>query len=239
VASRGGRLAGFICETFPSVGGQIIPPRGYLAGVYDRIRAAGGICIADEVQTGLGRLGDYYFAFEQQGVVPDIVVLGKPIGNGHPLAAVVTTAEIAARFAQGAEYFSTFGGSTLSCRIGREVLDILDEEDLQGNAARTGARLLAGLRALQDRHEAIGEVRGMGLFTGVDLVEDRETRAPATRIADHAINRLREMRILIGREGPADNVLKIRPPLTIDAEGADLICEALDKALSEVAAGPR
>ena len=239
VTARGGRLAGFICETFPSVGGQIIPPRGYLAGVYDRIRAAGGICIADEVQTGLGRLGAYYFAFEQQGVVPDIVVLGKPIGNGHPLAAVVTTAEIAARFAKGAEYFSTFGGSNLSCRIGREVLDIVDEEDLQGNAARTGARLLAGLRALQDRHEAIGEVRGMGLFTGVDLVEDRKTRAPATRIADHAINRLREMRILIGREGPADNVLKIRPPLTIDAEGADLICEALDRALSEVAAGPR
>ena len=167
--------------------------------------------------------------------MPDIVVLGKPIGNGHPLAAVVTTAEIAARFAKGAEYFSTFGGSNLSCRIGREVLDIVDEEDLQGNAARTGARLLSGLRALLNRHEAIGEVRGMGLFTGVDLVEDRETRAPATRIADHAINRLREMRILIGREGPADNVLKIRPPLTIDAEGVDLICAALETALSEVA----
>lgn len=234
VAARGGRLAGFISEVFPSVGGQVIPPAGYLASTYARIRAAGGICIADEVQTSLGRLGDYYFAFEQQGVVPDIVVLGKPIGNGHPLAAVVTTAEIARRFAQGAEFFSTFGGSTLSCRIGKEVLDIIDDEGLQQNAAVMGARLLSGLRALQDRHLCIGEVRGMGLFIGIDLVESRETRAPATTIADHAINRLRDMRILIGREGPADNVLKIRPPLTIDAEGVDLICQALDHALSEV-----
>jgi 4-aminobutyrate aminotransferase-like enzyme/Ser/Thr protein kinase RdoA (MazF antagonist) len=234
IAAGGGRLAGFICETFPSVGGQIIPPAGYLAGVYARIRAAGGICIADEVQTGLGRLGTYYFAFEQQGVLPDIVVLGKPIGNGHPLAAVVTTREIARRFAEGPEFFSTFGGSTLSCRIGKEVLDIVDEEGLQANAAVTGERLLSGLRALQDRHACIGEVRGIGLFTGVDLVEDRDSRAPATAIADHAINRLRDMRILIGREGPADNVLKIRPPLTVDAEGVDLICSALDRALTEI-----
>ena len=235
VAARGGQLAGFICETFPSVGGQIIPPKGYLAGVYARIRAAGGICIADEVQTGLGRLGDHYFAFEQQGVVPDIVVLGKPIGNGHPIAAVVTTAEIARRFAQGPEFFSTFGGSTLSCRIGREVLQIVDDEGLQQNAARMGKRLLDGLRALQTRHDCIGQVRGIGLFTGVDLVTDRETRAPATAIADHAINRLRDMRILIGREGPADNILKIRPPLTIDADGVDRICRALDRALTEAA----
>jgi 4-aminobutyrate aminotransferase-like enzyme/Ser/Thr protein kinase RdoA (MazF antagonist) len=233
VTARGGRLAGFICETFPSVGGQIIPPQRYLAGVYARIRAAGGVCIADEVQTGLGRLGVHYFAFEQQGVTPDIVVLGKPIGNGHPIAAVVTTAEIARRFAQGPEFFSTFGGSTLSCRIGREVLDIVDDEGLQDNAARMGRRLLEGLRALQARHDCVGQVRGLGLFTGVDLVASRDTRAPATAIADHAINRLRDMRILIGREGPADNILKIRPPLTIDAEGVDHICDALDRVLAE------
>jgi 4-aminobutyrate aminotransferase-like enzyme/Ser/Thr protein kinase RdoA (MazF antagonist) len=237
VAARGGRLAGFICETFPSVGGQIIPPKGYLAGVYARIRAAGGICIADEVQTGLGRLGDHYFAFEQQDVVPDVVVLGKPIGNGHPIAAVVTTPEIAHHFAQGPEFFSTFGGSTLSCRIGREVLQIVDDEGLQDNAARMGTRLLDGLRTLQTRHECIGQVRGIGLFIGVDLVTDRDTREPATAIADHAINRLRDMRILIGREGPADNILKIRPPLTIDAEGVDQICAALDFALTEAAVG--
>ncbi|MGB3899382.1 MAG: aminotransferase class III-fold pyridoxal phosphate-dependent enzyme [Mesorhizobium sp.] len=234
IAAGGGRLAGFIGEVFPSVGGQVIPPAGYLASVYARIRAAGGICIADEVQTGLGRLGDAYFAFEQQGVVPDIVVLGKPIGNGHPLGVVITTREIADRFARGAEFFSTFGGSNLSCLIGKEVLDIVDDEGLQQNAAIVGDRLLSGLRALQDRHACIGEVRGFGLFTGVDLVEDRDSRAPATAIADHAINRLREMRILIGREGPADNVLKIRPPLTIDAEGVDMICAALDTALAEI-----
>lgn len=239
IAERGGKLAGFISEVFPSVGGQIIPPQGYLPDVYARIRAAGGICIADEVQTGLGRLGEYYFAFEQQGAIPDVVVLGKPIGNGHPLAVVVTTQEIAARFGQKAEFFSTFGGSNLSCRIGQEVLDIVDDEGLAQNAATVGGELLAGLRELQSRHEVIGQVRGMGLFTGVDLVEDRETRAPGTAIADHLINRLRDMRILIGREGPADNILKIRPPLTFDREGVAVILEALDIALTEVEAARR
>jgi len=234
IDTRGGKLAGFICETFPSVGGQIIPPVGYLSEVYHRIRAAGGVCIADEVQTGLGRLGDYYFAFEQQQVVPDIVVLGKPIGNGHPLAALVTTRHIAAEFAKGAEYFSTFGGSTLSCLMGRAVLDIVDDEGLQLNATHMGARLLSGLRQLQTRHESIGEVRGLGLFIGVDLVQDRVSRKPATALAEHVTNRLREAHILIGREGPADNVLKIRPPLTIDAASIDRICTALDDILHEI-----
>jgi len=232
IAGRGGKLAGFIAETFPSVGGQIIPPQGYLPQVYARIRAAGGICIADEVQTGLGRLGKYYFAFEQQHVVPDIVVLGKPLGNGHPLAALITTRAIAEKFSQGAEYFSTFGGSTLSCLIGREVLDIVDEEGLADNAERMGNRLLAGLRQLQARHQAIGEVRGLGLFIGVDLVEVRASRQPATLLAEHVTNYLREHHILIGREGPADNILKIRPPLTIDAASIDRICATLDAALS-------
>ena len=200
------------------------------------IRAAGGICIADEVQTGLGRLGEYYFAFEQQGAIPDVVVLGKPIGNGHPLAVVVTTPEIAGRFGQKAEFFSTFGGSNLSCRIGKEVLDIVDDEGLARNAALVGGELLSGLRELQARHEAIGQVRGMGLFTGVDLVTDRESRTPATAVADHVINRLRDLRILIGREGPADNVLKIRPPLSFDSESVAVILDALDTALTEAAA---
>jgi len=236
IDTRGGKLAAFICETFPSVGGQIIPPRGYLQQVYGRIRAAGGICIADEVQTGLGRLGEYYFAFEQQDVVPDIVVLGKPIGNGHPLAALVTTKEIAEKFSKGAEYFSTFGGSTLSCLIGREVLDIVDREDLASNAASMGRRLLSSLRQLQSRYEVIGEVRGCGLFVGVDLVEDRASRKPATALAEHVTNHLRKMHILIGREGPADNILKIRPPLTIDSTSIDQICTALDACLHDLCA---
>jgi 4-aminobutyrate aminotransferase-like enzyme/Ser/Thr protein kinase RdoA (MazF antagonist) len=233
IEARGGRLAGFIAETFPSVGGQIIPPPGYLAAVYEKIRAAGGVCIADEVQTGLGRLGRHYWGFEAQGAEPDIVVLGKPLGNGHPLGAVVTTAEIAASFANGMEFFSTFGGSTLSCVIGHEVLAIVDDEGLQANAETVGDHLLDGLRALQDRHPVIGDVRGMGLFIGVEMVRDRETLAPATGAADYIANRLREHRILIGTEGPHDNVLKIRPPLTFGHDDAEMLLDRLDRILGE------
>ncbi|MDH5198578.1 MAG: aminotransferase class III-fold pyridoxal phosphate-dependent enzyme, partial [Gemmatimonadota bacterium] len=233
IEARGGRLAGFIAESFPSVAGQIIPPMGYLPAVYARIRAAGGVCIADEVQTGLGRLGQFYWGFEQQQADPDIVVLGKPLGNGHPIGAVVTTADIARSFDNGIEFFSTFGGSTLSCRIGTEVLRIVDEEGLQANAAATGAYLLAGLRDLQPRHQVIGDVRGVGLFVGVDLVLDRESRAPATDAAQYVKDRLREERVLIGTEGPADNVLKIRPPLTVDTMDIDHLLGTLDRVLAE------
>ncbi len=236
VAARGGTLAGFIAETYPSVGGQIIPPPGYLAGVYRRIRGAGGLCIADEVQTGLGRLGAHYFAFEEQAVVPDVVVLGKPIGNGHPLGVVVTTPAIAESFARGPEYFSTFGGSTLSCRIGKEVLDIVDDEGLMENAALRGRALLGGLQTLQAEYEVIGDVRGLGLFIGVDLVRDRNTRAPATEVAEYVKNRMRGHRILLGTEGPQDNILKIRPPLTLDREGVEMILGYLRQVLDEVRA---
>ena len=234
IEARGGKLAGFIAETFPSVGGQIIPPPGYLAAVYQQIRAAGGVCIADEVQTALGRLGDYYFAFEQQQVVPDIVVMGKPIGNGHPIGVLVTTREIAASFAQGPEYFSTFGGSTLSCRIGAEVLDIVDDEALMENARLMGNKLREGLLALQLKHSLIGDVRGFGLFIGVELVLDLVTKEPATQVADYVKNRLRQRRILLGSEGPADNVLKIRPPLTIESRDVQMILQFLDETLDEV-----
>ncbi|MDW8403125.1 aminotransferase class III-fold pyridoxal phosphate-dependent enzyme [Chloroflexus sp.] len=233
IAARGGRLAGFIAETFPSVAGQIIPPPGYLAAVYRRIRAAGGVCIADEVQTGLGRLGTYYWAFETQGVVPDIVVLGKPLGNGHPIGAVITTAEIARAFDNGIEFFSTFGGSTLSCVIGREVLRIIDEEGFMAHAAQIGDELLAGLRELQQRHAIIGDVRGMGLFIGVELVNDRATRAPATAAAAYLKERLRAERVLIGTEGPFDNVLKIRPPLTFDRAALDVFLDRFAAILGE------
>lgn len=233
IAARGGRMAGFIAETFPSVAGQIIPPPGYLAAVYRRIRAAGGVCIADEVQTGLGRLGTYYWAFESQGVVPDIVVLGKPLGNGYPIGAVITTAEIAHAFNNGIEFFSTFGGSTLSCIIGREVLRIIDDEGLMAHTAQIGAELLTGLRDLQQRYAIIGDVRGMGLFIGVELVTDRATRAPATAAAGYLKERLRAERILIGTEGPFDNVLKIRPPLTFDRAALTIFLERLEAILGE------
>ncbi|MDU8928202.1 aminotransferase class III-fold pyridoxal phosphate-dependent enzyme [Alisedimentitalea sp. MJ-SS2] len=231
--AKGHGLSGFIAETFPSVGGQIIPPKGYLPAVYDKIRTAGGVCIADEVQTGLGRLGEHYFGFEHQGAVPDIVVMGKPIGNGHPLGVVVTTKEIAESFDNGIEFFSTFGGSTLSCRIGKEVLDIVDDEGLQENAQRMGTRLIAGLKTLQDTHPCVGDVRGMGLFLGLELT--RPDGSEATEICSYVKNRMRDHRILIGSEGPKDNILKIRPPLTIEADDVDMIITTLGSILDEVA----
>lgn len=228
-------IAGFIAETFPSVGGQIIPPAGYLAAVYDKVRAAGGICIADEVQTALGRLGDYYFAFEQQQVVPDIVVLGKPIGNGHPIGVVVTTQDIANSFAEGPEFFSTFGGSNLSCVVGNEVLQIVEDEGLMANARQMGNKLLQGLQELQQQHQCIGDVRGIGLFIGVQLVTCRASKAPATELTSYVKNRMREEHILMGSEGPADNILKIRPPLTIGAADVDLLLAKMQQILSETA----
>ncbi|SCM66512.1 aminotransferase class III-fold pyridoxal phosphate-dependent enzyme [Donghicola eburneus] len=230
---KGQGVAGFIAETFPSVGGQIIPPKGYLSAVYAKFRAAGGICIADEVQTGLGRLGEYYFGFEHQEVLPDVVVLGKPIGNGHPMGVVVTTKAIAESFDNGIEFFSTFGGSTLSCRIGREVLQIVDDEGLQENARVIGGQLMAGLKALEAKHDCVGDVRGMGLFLGVELI--RTDGSEATEICAYVKNRMRDHRILIGSEGPRDNILKIRPPLTIEAEDAGMIIAVLDQVLGECA----
>lgn len=230
--------AAFISEVFPSVGGQIIPPPDYYRHAYAAVRAAGGVCIADEVQTGLGRIGESFWAFDTQGVIPDIVVLGKPMGNGHPIGAVVTRRDIADSFANGMEFFSTFGGSTVSCVVGREVLRIVEEEGLQQNARQVGDAVLGGLRTLASRHAIIGDVRGMGLFIGAELVDDRATRAPATRQTAHVVNRLREERILIGSEGPHDNVLKIRPPLCFTIQDADFLLDRLDRILRERGSQP-
>ncbi|WP_291728354.1 aminotransferase class III-fold pyridoxal phosphate-dependent enzyme [Leisingera sp. F5] len=229
---KGHGVAGFIAETFPSVGGQIIPPKGYLPAVYEKIRAAGGVCIADEVQTGLGRLGECYFGFEHQGALPDVVVMGKPIGNGHPLGVLATTREIAESFDNGIEFFSTFGGSTLSCRIGKEVLDIVDDENLQENARTIGAQLIEGLRSLEQKYACVGDVRGMGLFLGLELITPNGSEA--TEICAYVKNRMRDHRILIGSEGPKDNILKIRPPLSIGSEDAKMIVSVLDRTLAEL-----
>jgi 4-aminobutyrate aminotransferase-like enzyme len=232
-ASRRG-IAGFIAETCPSVGGQIVFPPGYLAAVYEHVREAGGVCIADEVQTGLGRMGTSVWAFEDQGVVPDIVVLGKPLGNGHPIGAVVTTGEIAQTFDNGMEFFSTFGGNTVSCAIGLAVLDVLRDEGLQAHALRTGERLLAGLRPMVDRFAIVGDVRGSGLFLGVELVRDRATLEPGGEEASYVSNRMREMGILLGTDGPYHNVVKIRPPMPFGADDADLLVDALGHVLAEL-----
>ena len=224
----GAGLCGFIAESCPSVGGQIVFPAGYLDAVYRYVRDAGGVCIADEVQTAYGRIGTHFYAFEAQGVVPDIVVLGKPIGNGFPLGAVVTTSEIAASFDNGMEFFSTFGGSTASCAVGLAVLDIVRDEQLPAHAREVGDHLLGRLRPLPDRCALVGDVRGSGLFIGVELVRDRKTLEPAAAEASDVVNRLREEGILIGTDGPYHNVLKIRPPMPFAIEDADVLASALE-----------
>jgi 4-aminobutyrate aminotransferase-like enzyme len=228
------RIAAFIAETCPSVGGQLILPSGYLSSVYNHVRRGGGLCIADEVQTGLGRMGTSFWAFEDQQVVPDIVVMGKPLGNGHPIGAVATTRAIADAFDNGMEYFSTFGGNTVSCAIGIAVLDVLRDEGLKEHARVIGDRLLAQLRPLTDRYEMVGDVRGSGLFLGVELVKNRDTLEPAGEAARYVSNRMREQGILLGTDGPYHNVVKIRPPMPFDAGDADLLVEALERSIREL-----
>jgi 4-aminobutyrate aminotransferase-like enzyme/Ser/Thr protein kinase RdoA (MazF antagonist) len=237
--SEGREVAAYLAETLPSVAGQIVFPPGYLAEVYRLVRAAGGVCIADEVQVGFGRLGTHFWGFETQGVIPDIVVLGKPIGNAFPLAAVVTTPEIAASFANGMEFFSTFGGNPVACAAGLAVLDVLEEERLQERALRVGNHWIGALRKMQDRHQLIGDVRGSGLFLGIDLVRDGDTREPASDEAAYVVNRLRERGILAGTDGPHHNVIKLRPPLNFSEADADLFVATLDAILEEDAAQPR
>jgi 4-aminobutyrate aminotransferase-like enzyme len=233
--TSGAGLAGFLAESWPSVGGQMSLPADYVQAVYAMVRAAGGVCIADEVQTAYGRLGEHFWGFEAYGVVPDIVVLGKPIGNGHPLGAVVTTPEIAKSFDNGMEFFSTFGGNTVSCAIGLAVLEVVFEEGLQVHALKVGKYLLDRLEELRGRHALIGDVRGSGLFLGVELVTERETREPATRAAAAIANRMRDRGVLLGTDGPFHSVLKIRPPLPFTTQDADVLIEALDCALVDLA----
>ena len=237
-SAEGHSVAAYIAETLPSVGGQIVFPPGYLAEVYRHVRAAGAVCIADEVQVGFGRLGTHFWGFETQGVVPDIVVLGKPIGNAFPLAAVITTRKIADSFNNGMEFFSTFGGNPVACAAGLAVLDVLEEENLQQNALLIGKHLIEGLCALQTRYAMIGDVRGSGLFLGIDLVLDRETRAAAPLQASYVVNRLRDCGILAGTDGPHHNVIKLRPPLVFSEADADLFLKTLDAILQEDAAQP-
>ena len=216
-------VAAFICESALSCGGQIILPAGYLGEAYHAVRAAGGVCIADEVQTGFGRAGSHFWMFETQGVVPDIVTMGKPIGNGHPMGAVVTTPEIAASFANGMEYFNTFGGNPVSCAVGLAVLDVIRDEGLQENARDAGEYLLGGLRDLAERHPMIGDVRGLGLFQGFELVRDRETKEPAAAEAGELVNRMKDRGVLLSTDGPFHNVIKIKPPLIFGRADADVL----------------
>jgi 4-aminobutyrate aminotransferase-like enzyme len=227
-AEAGGRKIGaFLMDSVNSSAGMILLPPGYLEEVYRHVRAVGGVCIADEVQGGFGRLGTHFWAFEAQGVVPDIVTLGKPIGNGFPLGAVVTTREIAASFDTGMEFFSTYGSNPVACAAGLAVLDVLRDENLQANARAVGDELLRGLRELQRESPLIGEVRGSGFFIGVELVRDRATLEPADEEAAFIAEVLRNRGILIGTEGPRHNVLKIRPPMCFSGADASELLAAL------------
>jgi 4-aminobutyrate aminotransferase-like enzyme/Ser/Thr protein kinase RdoA (MazF antagonist) len=221
--------AAYIAESLPSVGGQIVFPPGYLSEVYKSVRAAGGVAIADEVQVGFGRLGSHFWGFQMQGVTPDIIVLGKPIGNGFPLAAVITTAEIAASFDNGMEFFSTFGGNPVACAAGLAVLEVLEEERLQENALQVGNHLLNALRAID--HEIIGDLRGSGLFLGIELVRDRATLETASTEASRVVNAMRELGILVGTDGPHHNVIKLRPPLCFTKEDADRLVGVLKEVI--------
>ncbi len=233
VRAAGRAPAAFLCESLLSCGGQIVLPPGYLAAAYAHARAAGAVCIADEVQVGFGRVGSAFWGFETQGVVPDIVTLGKPIGNGHPLGAVVTTPAIAAAFANGMEYFNTFGGNPVSCEIGLAVLDVIRDERLPERALVVGARLEAGLRLLAERHEIVGDVRGLGLFLGIELVLDRHARSPAPRQAAYVVERMKDHGILLSTDGPDHDVIKMKPPLVFSEADADRALDAYDRVLSE------
>ncbi len=224
----------FMCEPILGCGGQVIPPDGYLREAFRHVRAAGAFCLADEVQVGFGRTGTHMWAFEAQGVVPDIVTMGKPIGNGHPIGAVVTSAEIARAFDTGMEFFSTFGGNPVSAAVGLAVLEVIEEEQLQQRAARVGAYLLDGFRRLAEDSPAIGDVRGRGLFLGVELVRDRTTRTPATRETAELIERVKADGILLSSDGPHHNVLKIKPPLVFDEVDADLLIGSVRRALEAI-----
>jgi 4-aminobutyrate aminotransferase-like enzyme/Ser/Thr protein kinase RdoA (MazF antagonist) len=233
----GYRAGAFLAESILSCGGQIVLPAGYLAEAYRLVRARGGVVIADEVQVGFGRAGTHFWAFETQAVVPDIVTMGKPIGNGHPLGAVVTRPEIARSFANGMEYFNTFGGNPVSCAVGLEVLAVVRDEALQQRAARVGGELLAGLAALGARHEAVGDARGLGLFLGVELVADRQARTPDAALAREVAEGMKALGVLVTTDGPDHNVLKIKPPLVFAPRDAATLVARLDRVIGECLRG--
>ncbi|XP_046905253.1 ethanolamine-phosphate phospho-lyase [Hypomesus transpacificus] len=235
--ASGHKIAAFIAESLQSCGGQVIPPPGYFQKVAHHVRQAGGLFIADEVQVGFGRVGTSFWAFQLHGedFVPDIVTMGKPIGNGHPMSCVVTTREVAEAFqSTGMEYFNTFGGNPVSCAIGLAVLDVIQKEDLQSNALRVGAYLSRLLEQQKEKHALVGDVRGCGLFVGVELVRDRLKLTPATAEAQEIIYKLKEQRILLSADGPHRNVLKFKPPLCFTEEDCNFVVQKIDQILTDL-----
>ena len=222
-----GSIAGFITEPIVSAAGQIVIEKQYLQEIYKFIRNQGGVCISDEVQTGFGRLGNYFWGFEYTKVIPDIVVLGKPIANGHPMAAVVCTTEIAESFNNGMEFFSSFGGNPVSCAIGEAVLDVVNDEKLANNANTVGNYLIKQFELLRKTCNHIGEIRGMGLSLGIEIVKDHKGLEPNTELASRLVCELKNRNILVGTDGPFSNVFKLKPPLCFTMENADTLIKEL------------
>ncbi|KNC48156.1 4-aminobutyrate transaminase [Thecamonas trahens ATCC 50062] len=233
VKAAGQKINAFYCESIIGCGGQIVLPDGYLAGMYDAIRGAGGVTIADEVQTGFGRVGSHFWAFETQGVVPDIVTIGKPMGNGHPVAGVVTTRAVADAFNNGMDYFNTYGGNPVSMAVGLAVLETIEAEGLQANAVVRGDQLMTGLAALKDKYPMVGDVRGIGLFIGVELVTDRESFEADGEAARKVVEHIRhKWHIFVSPDGPGHNVLKVKPPVCVTEADCERVIAAFDDALA-------
>ncbi len=234
LAEAGLRPAAYICDSAFMTNGVLEPQPGYVAGVFDRVRAAGGLCVADEVQSGFGRMGTHLWGFQHHGVVPDIITIGKPAGNGHPIGVVITRPEIYERFIRDTAFFSTFGGNNVSCAAGNAVLDVIEAEGLVENATQVGAYFKAGLKRLLDRHAIVGCVRGTGLALSIELVRDRTTQEPATAETLRLMNLMRDEGVLTGNEGAHGNIIKIRPPLVMTREHADIAVGAFDRALGRL-----
>ena len=232
--AEGFGLAAAMIDSAFMTNGILDAPAGYLQGIVRRVRQAGGLFIADEVQSGFGRMGTAFWGHRHHGVTPDIITIGKPAGNGHPLGAVVTRPEILSHFLKAGPFFSTFGGNNVACAAGLAVLDVIRDEDLVANARVTGAYFRDQLRALMARHEVIGDVRGVGLAAGVELVKERASREPAGSCVPRLLNLLRDEGVLVGGEGKHGNVLKIRPPLIFEKAHADMAVAAMDRALAKL-----
>ncbi len=222
-------IAAFIAEPIVGCGGQVPLAKGYLKSVYQTLKSQGVVCISDEVQVGFGRLGDFFWGFEMHEVIPDMVIVGKPMGNGHPIAAVITNSEIAKSFDNGLEFFSSFGGNPVSCAIAEAVLDVIQEEGLQQKAKTVGNYLMNALNNLKKEFKEVADVRGSGLFIGVEILD--QSGNAHTKLAQTIKNSLRENHILIGTDGPFDNVLKIKPPLSFNKQNADTVVSAIRKVL--------
>jgi len=228
-----GKVAGFIAESIQGVGGFVEFPQGYLGQVYEHVRKAGGVCIADEVQTGFGRTGTHFWGFETQGVIPDIVTMAKGIGNGAPLGAVVTTAKIAQALT-GKVHFNTFGGNPVVSAIGKAVLEVIEKDKLQENSLHLGNHIFAGLKKLQAKHKWIGDVRGKGLMLGIEVVKDRETKEPGSAQCAAVLENARELGLLIGKGGLWGQTIRFAPPMCITEADADFVLEVLDESFSNL-----